>query len=144
MMVIKISLQTLAKVMELQEPLVTPDGARERIIKAEARLRRDHYVYLANAFKRYLDGNAKSLDEAFGLTRRPTRGAPKRNAQRDIELSRKILEWRIAGESWPAVCDKLSSEGFEVTDERTIRKIYEGLFIEVIAEKVLARSKGGA
>ena len=72
-----------------------PAKARQRIEELERVLRRDNHYHAADAFRRYLDGEARTLDEAFGLTAARSRGRPVTRRNRHLEIARKVLKFRL-------------------------------------------------
>lgn len=129
-------------------------GARETLARLAEHLRRQKLpvpvegrilpikwaAKAADAIERYLSGEAKSLDAAFGLT--PQRGRPTTKAGEHKAIARVAGELKLAGNSWTDVCDALSTRGATVTDVRTVRRIvdeYSNEFFVVTAEDKITR-----
>jgi hypothetical protein len=85
-------------------------------------------LHAAEAIESYLAGRARSLDEAFGLTRK--RGRPAKDDEHK-EIARRALPRRLEGKPWEAIAEELG-----VQDERTLRRQYKRHFTEVAAEKI--------
>jgi hypothetical protein len=85
-------------------------------------------LHVAEAVESYLAGRAKSLDEAFGLTRK--RGRPAKDDEHK-KIARRVLQLRLDRRAWEAIAEELG-----VQDERTLRRRYRKHFSEVVAEKI--------
>ena len=85
-------------------------------------------LHAAEAIESYLAGRARSLDEAFGLTRK--RGRPAKDDEHK-EIVRRALQLLFEGKSWRAIAEELG-----VQDERTLRRLCKRYFTEVAAEKI--------
>jgi len=93
--------------------------------------------YVSDGIDNYLNGNSNSLDTALGLTRKP--GRPTESVEEHKRLASRVLRLKLDGSSWPDIFEALSSENFSITDERTIRRIYERYFVELAAEEICRR-----
>ncbi len=87
-------------------------------------------LHAAEAIESYLAGRARSLDEAFGLTRK--RGRPAKDDEHR-EIARRVLRLRLERERKPleAIAEELG-----VQDVRTLRRQYKKHFPEVAAETI--------
>ena len=104
-----------------------PEEARRLIEELEQNLRRDHYYGAAEAFKRYIEGEARTLDDAFGLDkatqpRRRAHAAGYRNSQgaepaaRLLRVSgaRRVSNWRRDPLRWLAHWNELDAIEAEI------------------------------
>jgi len=99
--------------------------------------------FAAKAFERYLTGEVKTLDAAFRLKR--GRGAPKTKTTEHEEIARLIFQMRLSNKSWKKIADELY-DSVDVSDERTLRRIYDDCFVKVASEEMVRRlnSEDGA
>lgn len=89
--------------------------------------------FAANAFESFLRGEAKTLDSAFSLT--PIRGRPRKEVEH-ADIAQKIFALLIQKKSWKEISDDFSAEGAEVTDERTLRRIWNQCRVAVWADEI--------
>lgn len=94
-----------------------------------------HYSrpFASNAIQSYLNGNAPSLDHAFGLVR--PRGAQKRDSKHRDKVTTAI-KMRLDDKTWKEICDSLSFE-----DERELRRMCKKCFVEVASTMLAAELK---
>ena len=78
--------------------------------------------YVADSINSYLDHSAATLDAAFGL--RGKRGRPTKTSEH-LAMARNIGAMRIQGKSWKNISDEFGSFEDGVTDERTLRRIWD-------------------
>lgn len=78
--------------------------------------------FAADAVAAYLNGVQPSLDKAFGLVK--GRGAPTSASTEHREIASRILQMQCAGRSWNEIYEAASADGWPVTDERELRRIY--------------------
>lgn len=88
----------------------------------------------AEAIERYLAGETKSLDAAFGLT--PRRGAPRTRQATQEDIARKVFDLRYTGRSWKQVADKASEDEWSVTDQRSLRRIWDDFAALVLSDEI--------
>lgn len=88
--------------------------------------------FCADSVDRYLRGDAKSLDHAFGLV---PRGAP-RKVDEHRAIAREVFNMRIAGKSWGEIANDIAANNGTVTDERTLRRIYREFLVEFLADEI--------
>lgn len=119
--------------------------ARERLAELEASLRQNNFFYAADAFKRFLEGKAKTLDEAFGVKRRKPRGRPRVRSGRHLEIAWKLYKFK----SSPKAKQRGAVTAFEqnlaaqyhLSDARKVREIYERKFPTVARHVILRRMR---
>ena len=77
------------------------DKSRESLEQLAFSLYRNNFFAPAAAIAKFLLGEYRTLDQAFGL-KRPRRGTPTdaQTAKRDAD----VLEARMAGKSWKVIC----------------------------------------
>jgi len=92
--------------------------------------------FVASALESYCTGGTKSLDASFGLT--PKRGAPGDPTKREA-IARKIFAMRLSEMSWKEIADAFSAQGSNVTDERTLRRIYDEFDVKIMREELCRR-----
>lgn len=134
---------------------MTMDGSRqeslEKLDRFASQLRKltfptspisiDLARFVAAAIDRCLHGDEKSLDAAFGLTAK--RGAPRRQDDEHEKLARRVFTLReLDDKSWKEIVNTISEEGWAITDERTIRRIYDEFGVRLILEKIDAEWEG--
>lgn len=117
--------------------------AREKLAKLRDSLMRNNFIWAADCLGTYLDGRAKSLDEAFGVKPRTPRGAPVRKSARDLRIARDMLAFRLARTKSSkggkmSICAKEEeiAEREGISDEREVRRIYKRHFVQVAAEEI--------
>jgi len=81
------------------------------------------YYWAAERLDEFLSGRARSLDVAFGLVKQKKRGAPVRNAERDLRIARKALEAISPRKGVTRAFERIAEE--EHVDPREVRRIYE-------------------
>jgi hypothetical protein len=93
-------------------------------------------TFVADAFDRFLSGEANSLDEAFGVEKRP--GAPKRlsTAKQHRAFSKKILDMRMAGKTTYAIEEETG------VDQGAIRRTCKPFRARLMARTISAPSLG--
>ena len=112
--------------------------AVERLCRFRKNLNQNKFHWASNCLGKYLDGEALSLDEAFGVKQTRRRGAPGNPAQRE-QVAREIFAMHYHDKkSWKEIADfffekKISAS---ITDVRTIRRIYDEFFVKLVAEKI--------
>lgn len=74
--------------------------------------------YFVEAIDEYLSGDARTLDQALGLTGKP--GRPVTKADEHIALAARIHEARLGEISWTNMPNHLDTD----TDTRELRRIY--------------------
>lgn len=92
--------------------------------------------FIASGLERYCDGNATSLDSAFGLTAK--RGAPSNDGKRE-EIARQIFSMRLARKSWKQIAADLAAQDVGVNDERTLRLYYREFLVMLMSEELCRR-----
>ena len=92
--------------------------------------------FVAGSIRDYLRGDQKSLDSAFGLSKK--RGAPG-NPEKRKEIAREVLLKRLDGKSWLEIANDFSMQGHDVCDDRTLRKYYYEFFNELASEELCKR-----
>jgi hypothetical protein len=130
--------------------IITPQEARKRIEELEIELRRNNWFYAADAFERYLSGEARTLDEAFGVTQRKARGRPTVQSARDLEIAWKLFRFKSSPNAKKrgavsAYEEELTCQ-YGLSDARKVREIYKRKFPKVasyaINKKLRERDAG--
>jgi len=93
----------------------------------------DLAAYVADAFDAYLQGRARSLDAAFGLTAK--RGAPSTRLAEHKAIAAEILAMKREGKSWVDITEALQSCG--ISDERELRRLYVVHRVEVVSKAIV-------
>ena len=116
--------------------------AVENLIKEEKRHAdppSSHYIphdvaqWFVDAVNSFLSGDAKSLDSALGLTRRPGRPVDP-NKSKNLHLAEMALTWRMQGKTWAEINSKFFADRAEPPDERYIRTVV-GRYKPIIMKK---------
>lgn len=82
------------------------------------------------AIRAFLNGEAATLDAAFGLA--PARGRPTKDDEHKA-IARKVFTLRLRGASWLIIAGTIDGGKW---DERTIRRIFKQHFAEVATEQI--------
>ncbi len=88
--------------------------------------------FAANAFDKYLSGQARTLDAAFGLGRK--RGTPGWPRTR-LKMAKAIYDLRKSGNSWSKVQKRLASHHFD-TDLGTLKRTYKEFQVHLMSKSV--------
>ena len=124
--------------------MTTPEEARELLanhawdlrykIKNARRGQWPGYVrrlkFIADAIDKFLSGEAKSLDAAFGV--KPRRGAPNKHAEH-MDIARPIYSLMRQGRSWKEIYNEL-----DIKDDRAARRAIKECLNELMAEEIAA------
>ncbi|CAJ3303857.1 Uncharacterised protein [Burkholderia pseudomallei] len=93
--------------------------------------------FTADAVAAYLNGAQPSLDKAFGLVK--GRGAPTSASTAHREIAFQIWQMQRDGKSWNEVYEAASAQGWAVTDERELRRIYTKFKGHAVSEELSRR-----
>lgn len=89
--------------------------------------------FAADAFDKYLTGQYRTLDAAFGLSKkRGTPGWPKMR----LKMAEDIYNLRKDGKSWTKVQKELASR-YNDTDLGTLKRTYKEFRIHLMSQSVL-------
>ena len=106
----------------------------------------DRARWFIQAAKRFLAGDEKSSDRAFGLVR--PRGHPvDPNKSKNFDLAEKALRLKLQGKTWVEINNEVFAERAEPPDERHIRTIvtrYEPLIMQKWREELRQRWLAGS
>ena len=113
-----------------QEAPFDPDTAEDKLRELVQSLYRDHYWSLAGAISRYLLIGG-TMDEAFGLSKAPKRGAPR--LRRDEQM-RQVFKLRLENPKlrWKEIARQVNWRG----DIDNLRKVYREIRDQLIAEEL--------
>ncbi len=89
--------------------------------------------FVADAIEKFLSGEAKSLDAAFGVE--PRRGAPNKHAKH-MALARKIYPLLLQGLRWKDILNKIGVKAHE--DDSTARRAIKECLPELMVEDITA------
>ena len=125
----------------------SPDTARKKLAELRDNLKRNNFFCAADCLGAYLEGRAKSLDEAFGIKSRIRRGRPTENEARDLRIAREMLNFRLArSRSSKAGTiyaeEERIAEREGISDAREVRRIYKRLFPQVAGDEIRRRLSG--
>ncbi|MET0013046.1 MAG: hypothetical protein ABW088_05280 [Sedimenticola sp.] len=95
--------------------------------------------FVAGSIRDFLNGDASSLDKAFGLT--PRRGAPG-NPEKRRAIAEELLALRDTGMSWKDIADQFHMQDRDVTDERTLRAYLSEFYGDLISDSLIKRLNG--
>jgi hypothetical protein len=93
----------------------------ERLTELAASLRKNNFIFAARAIQSFIDGNANSLDEAFGITPKKRRGLKYTKAAQERDAA--IFRLRSEGASWDTVAAKL---GLSDSQRRNAQLLMQG------------------
>lgn len=82
---------------------------------------------VTRAIERYLSGEAKSLDAAFGLT--PARGRPRKRDEHEA-MSHQVWGMRKAGKSWRDITNEIGR------DVRTLQRLVARFLPKLAAKEI--------
>jgi hypothetical protein len=88
---------------------------------------------VACAIEDRLEDNEKDLDRLLGLKSGP--GHPVRE-ERYRKIALRIHTLKSEDVTWPDIKEMLAAEGTFSGDERTLRRIYEDFFAELVGEEI--------
>lgn len=97
--------------MDLRDGHPHPEDARAALLSVQRRLvarqqlSRYQALYLKRAFSRYVSGEIKTLDQAFGLERAKA-GRPVAPLERQIEIATEVLRHLLNGESLDVAAER--------------------------------------
>ncbi len=128
-------------------PLRTEPHPRYKIKQLSKQLRKlslptspisvDLARFAADAFDKYLTGEYRTLDAAFGLSKK--RGVPGWPKMR-LKMAKDIYELRKAGKSWSEVQKRLASR-YTDTDPGTLKRTYKEFRVHLMRKSVSKRLK---
>jgi hypothetical protein len=124
-------------------PLRTEPHPRHKIKQLSKQLRKlsfptspisvDLARFAADAFDRFLTGQARTLNEAFGLTRK--RGVPGWPKVR-LKMAKEIYELRKNRTSWSKIQEYLASR-YTDTDLGTLKRTYKEFRVHLMSKSVV-------
>lgn len=114
--------------------------ARARLVEAERALRRHNFIHVANCLARFLNGEAGTLDEAFGIAAERKRGRPVVRETRHLAIARAVLNFRLSdAASEPGSIgsfEEALAGKYNLSDARKVREIYAKYRNIVMAEEL--------
>lgn len=89
--------------------------------------------FAADAFDKYLAGESRTLDAAFGLSKK--RGVPGWPKER-LKMAQDIYKLKMAKKSWSKIKEELSKR-YPDTDLGTLKRTYKEFRVSLMSKSVL-------
>jgi hypothetical protein len=109
----------------------TPEDARERLRELSEALDRAGFYWAAAAFGVFLAGIAHSLNEAFGLKERRTRGRPV--DPETVAQCKRVLRARLEGQTWEMIAESEGKDEREL--QRALNRHLAAIWIEALKDE---------
>lgn len=90
-------------------------------------------IFAADAFDKFLAGNSRTLDAAFGLLKK--RGVPGWPKAR-LKMAKEIYALRKSGKSWSQVQGALERRGYKDTDLGTIKRTFKEFRLHLMEKEL--------
>ena len=108
------------------------------ILKSQSAIAGDTADRAVQALTRFLDGQAMSLDAAFGLI------APNHRPKDDsrVDIAREVHKLRKAGKTWQKIADEFAAAGRRPADEKSLRDLCKEFAGQLTSDEVISRLAG--